>query len=175
MKTLISNLNDLDISCFQNLFDRSEHAWLRRVFRVISHSADGWLYPFLPATLFFVNHPQAFTFFLVCLLAFVIELPLYRAIKNGVRRRRPFDKLEGIQNRVVPPDEFSFPSGHTSAAFMIATITIYYFPVIGILTYAWATLVGISRVLLGVHYPSDILAGLTLGMFASTLALFIAG
>lgn len=173
MPSWISRLNNWDKSFFRNIFGRSEHPWIRRCFRVVSHSADGWLYPLIPASLFLVNHPQAFSFFLVGMLAFVIELPLYRLIKNGVRRRRPFNKLEGIKNRVVPPDEFSFPSGHSSAAFMIATLVTYYFPHLAIPAYAWAFLVGFSRVLLGVHYPSDVLAGVSLGIFSSTLAIYL--
>lgn len=175
MRTWISQLHQWDHICFHNLFERSERTFTRRAFRAISHTADGWLYPFLPATLFFFNHPKAGAFFLAGMLAFVIELPLYRWIKNGVRRRRPFNKLEGIKNKVVPPDEFSFPSGHSSAAFMIATLTSYYFPHLTVPAYAWAMLVGCSRVVLGVHYPSDVLAGITLGIFASTLSIYIAG
>ena len=175
MRAWITELHHLDKLCFRNLFARSERALTRRTFRAISHTADGWLYPFLPASLFLFNHPKAGAFFLAGMLSFVIELPLYRWIKNGVKRTRPFNKLEGIKNRVVPPDEFSFPSGHSSAAFMIATLTSYYFPQLALPAYAWALLVGFSRVVLGVHYPSDVLAGITLGMFSSTLSIYIAG
>ena len=86
-----------------------------------------------------------------------------------VLRRRPFmDRLMKTATRVgdgsvwgliAPPDEFSFPSGHTAAAFVMVTVIGMHFVAGGVLLLPVAMTIGVSRVYPGVHYPSDVLAG----------------
>lgn len=86
------------------------------------------------------------------------------ALKYSVNRDRPFDKYPDITKKmdVISP---SFPSGHTSAAFSTATSVSLAYPqwYIIVPSYLWAGAVGYSRMELGVHYPSDVLAGAALG------------
>jgi undecaprenyl-diphosphatase len=71
---------------------------------------------------------------------------------------------------ITPADRFSFPSGHATAAFLFAGLAAVSFPVLAPFAYVWASLIALSRVVLGVHFPSDILAGALLG---SAIAYFI--
>lgn len=83
-------------------------------------------------------------------------------IKAKVARVRPYDAIQGIKP-VKTERDFSFPSGHTAAAFATALVMTSAIQGIGIICLALAALVGYSRVYLGVHYPSDVLAGFILG------------
>jgi undecaprenyl-diphosphatase len=71
---------------------------------------------------------------------------------------------------VHPADEFSFPSGHTAAAFVMVSILGSFYPVLLLPLVILASFIGISRVYLGVHYPSDVLAGAILGIVCGGVA-----
>ncbi len=91
----------------------------------------------------------------------VVNFPM----KAIFRRKRPFHSY--VKARVVGPRplDYSFPSGHTAAGFAGAVLFTNYFPAGAPLFYAVAFLVGISRIYLGVHYPSDVLIGALSGAF----------
>lgn len=80
---------------------------------------------------------------------------LYWTLKGMTRRPRPFRQDGSIQLRVPPIDEFSFPSGHTSQAVAISLVAISWFPVLAWLLIPFTLLAAVSRVILGLHYPSD--------------------
>ncbi len=86
------------------------------------------------------------------------------ALKYGVNRKRPFVTYPDIQ-KVADAGSYSFPSGHTSDAFATATSLSLAFPKWYVITpsFLWACSVGYSRMDLGVHYPSDVLAGAIVG------------
>ena len=84
-------------------------------------------------------------------------------------------KLSDAVRHIVPPDEFSFPSGHAAGAVVVAAIISAFLPVAGLIACLYACLVGYSRVALGVHYPGDVLAGAILGLCCSCMGLSGAG
>jgi undecaprenyl-diphosphatase len=141
----------------------------------ISHTGNGYYYPLVPAVLLLFDTRKAWIFFVTSLFAFVVELPLYKLLKNGIKRDRPCEVLLTVHRRISPSDQFSFPSGHTAAAFVMATLLSYFFPILSMPVFSWALLVGFSRIYLGVHYPTDILAGLVIGMLSALSALIIVG
>lgn len=74
----------------------------------------------------------------------------------------------------MPPlDQFSFPSGHAAGAFMMATVLNHFYPFLMIPCYAIASIIGVSRVYNGVHYPSDVMAGSALGIFSARIGILI--
>ena len=123
----------------------------------ISKSGDGYLYVIAGLLLSWLEKNDGPQFTSTLLLAFAIELPTYLVCKNTVRRNRPADALACFNAFLKPSDKFSFPSGHTAAAFLFASIVAFYYPVFTLPAYSMAFLVGCSRVLLGVHFPTDIL------------------
>ncbi len=92
------------------------------------------------------------------------------ALKYSVQRPRPFVTYPDIEKQ-SSGGSYSFPSGHTSAAFSLATSVSIAWPrwYVVVPTYAWAAGVGYSRMHLGVHYPSDVLAGALVGSAAALL------
>ncbi len=90
-------------------------------------------------------------------------LLLYRWLKRWTRRPRPFATHASIHALIEPLDEFSFPSGHTLHATAFTIVACAYVPVLAWVLLPFALLIALSRVVLGMHYPSDVLAALLIG------------
>ena len=95
-------------------------------------------------------------------------------LKNIVARPRPFAEIEALIPLIAKPTDFSFPSGHTTASFAVALVMLRMLPKkIGIPAVVLAALVAFSRLYLGVHYPTDVLAGFVIALVGSTLSVWI--
>ena len=105
--------------------------------------------------------------------AFLLELPLYVWLKRRIRRPRPADAEASLRAFIKPSDRFSFPSGHTAAAALMATLVAVHYPALTALAVPLAVLIGLSRVVLGVHFPTDILAGAVLGSLCAGMSLVL--
>lgn len=85
-------------------------------------------------------------------------------LKHLIARSRPYDCIRGLIPLITPPTDYSFPSGHTAASFAVGVLLFRKLPKrYGIPALVLAALIGFSRLYLGVHYPSDVLAGALLG------------
>jgi len=173
INAMINKVTAWDIVFFSTIFKQPELPFVTRCMRLISKSADGWLYPLVAVGLVCWAPSRALSFVSVAAVAFALERPAYMFLKWKIRRDRPFQTLRGVRSRVAPSDQFSFPSGHTAAACIMAIMTAYFFPVAAVPAYVWACCVGMSRVYLGVHYPSDILAGIVLGSLCAAAGIIL--
>ena len=95
-------------------------------------------------------------------------------LKNLVLRVRPYDAIAGLQSLIGPMRDSSFPSGHTTSAvaagFVMLKGTSRY---LGIPAFVLAVLIAFSRLYLGVHYPTDVLVGALIGLFAAFSAKYV--
>ncbi|KXF80315.1 phosphatase PAP2 family protein [Enterovibrio coralii] len=140
---------------------------IARVFRWVSRSGDGHLYAAIGVLLAISDGLHGLSFLLCGLVAFAIEVPLYMSLKRLFRRARP----QHLPSFITPSDLYSMPSGHTAAAFVMAALLSHFYPDFNHVYWTWAAAIGLSRVLLGVHFISDVLVGALLGLGCAALAL----
>lgn len=153
---------------------------VRTIFRTVSRLGDGVFWYVLMASMpLWVMLEQGEGFWaglevsLQMLLAGAVGLALYKLLKVKLVRERPFIGLIGIECAMPPLDRYSFPSGHTLHAVTFTAMAIHHVPMLAIVLVPFALLVAASRVVLGLHYPTDVLAGAVLGagIAAATLTL----
>ena len=172
---VLQSLQRFDHALYSHLANRKHANLIAVVSRWVSKTGDGYLYVLLGGMALMLTPETGRAFFLTALLAFGIELPLYFLIKNGFKRNRPYDVLRHFPAFVRPSDRFSLPSGHTAAAFVMATTVADFYPDFTLIAYLWACLIGASRVLLRVHFPTDIGCGILLGSGAAWLSTILMG
>lgn len=174
MNALRDKLASFDLIAFYWCQSGNRLGGVTLLSRQISRCGDGPLYLVLGLLLALMEPLTGELFLYSGLLAFAIEVPLYLLLKNTIRRDRPCHRFS-CNAAIEPSDRFSFPSGHAAAAFVFATLVSHFYPAMAPLSYGMAGLIGLSRVMLGVHYPCDIAAGALLGISSATLALNLYG
>lgn len=131
--------------------------------RLCSTTADGYLYFIIPFLYVIFFNFDGWELIKVGCILYSIERSIYFTLKINLKRKRPSAAIPGFQSLVIPSDEFSFPSGHTSGAFLFTALLVQWFGSVAEPMYLWAICVGLSRVRLGVHFPSDIVVGAVIG------------
>lgn len=165
-------ITDKDMQLFRWLFAKTAR-YEGKAIKWISRTGDGHLYLLLGILLWAFEPEHGALFMYTALLAYALELPVYVILKKAFKRPRPCDLLFNFRAHIKPSDKFSLPSGHTAAAFLMASLLSWFYPLVTIPVFLWATCVGLSRILLGVHYPTDILAGACLGLTISLTSIAI--
>ncbi len=146
---------------------------LRRFFAAISRLGDGVFWYGLMAALVVVDGMDGLAASAHMAATGVIALTLYKLLKRWTRRPRPFASDVRIRAWVAPLDEFSFPSGHTLHAVAFSIVAIAHYPALAVLLIPFTASVAVSRVVLGLHYPSDVLAATGIGSALAALSLWL--
>lgn len=146
---------------------------LRHGFALVSRLGDGPLWYTLMGLLVLADGMQGLAVSLRLAATGLLTLAIYRAMKRWTRRPRPFASDARIHAWVAPLDEFSFPSGHTLHAVAFTVVTMAFYPALGWLLVPFTAAVAVSRVVLGLHYPSDVLVAIVLGLMLGGMGVWL--
>src|SRR5690606_34660338 len=146
-----------------------------RYFATVSRLGDGVFWYALMALLVLADGLDGLRASLHLAATGLAALVLYKALKRWTRRPRPFASDLRIRAWVAPLDEFSFPSGHTLHAVAFSVVAVTHYPVLAPLLLPFSASVAASRVVLGLHYPSDVLAAIAMGLALGGGSLWLAG
>jgi len=144
-------------------------------FRIISNLGNGKFWYALMLVLPLIHGQYGIKAALHMGLTALVTLLVYKSVKGVTQRPRPRAVYDAIMQGTAALDEYSFPSGHTMHAVSFSVIAVAWFPALLPLLVGFTLLVAISRVVLGLHYPTDVVLGALFGMLISQLSLMIAG
>jgi undecaprenyl-diphosphatase len=162
-----------DLHWAQWLHRGARHSALVQTLAVASRLGDGVAWYLLIAGLALAGGTHGRDVAVQMMLAGAVNLPLYFWLKRTIGRPRPFAACPDIRACVRALDCFSFPSGHTLHAAAFLTIFASYFPWAGAALLPFVILVALSRVTLGLHYPSDVAAGAAIGVLVASGVLLL--
>jgi undecaprenyl-diphosphatase len=144
----------------------------RRLFAAVSRLGDGVFWYLLMAAMVLFDGLEGLAASAHLALTGAVALLLYKALKRWTRRPRPFAADLRIRAWVAPLDEFSFPSGHTLHAVAFTIVALAYYPGLAWVLLPFTAAVAASRVVLGLHYPSDVLAATAIGGALASVSLW---
>lgn len=146
-------------------FQKGQSKKLTLIMRFFTHLGDGWFWVFVCFLGLAINFDTG----MALIFSIVIQIAFQPVLKRIFSRTRPYIRHKDLTNLMLPPDRFSFPSGHTMAAFSITFVFLFYFPPLFVPMVIFSSIIGISRIYLGLHYPSDVLIGVVLGYISAWL------
>jgi undecaprenyl-diphosphatase len=137
--------------------------WLRLWMVAATRGGDGWLWYGIGIVVTLFGGPDRFHAILAAILASATGVAMFIKLKRSFGRKRPCAIEPHCWATLLPPDQFSFPSGHTITAVSVAVSLGAYYPEMIPGLFFCAVSVAVSRVLLGMHFLTDVLAGAAIG------------
>lgn len=160
---MIAAIETADHRLMRKVHGWSAPKWIRLWMICATRGGDGWLWYALGAALLaFGGKPGALAVSQAATAA-GLGVAVFLWLKKRTSRRRPCALQAHCWAQLLPPDQFSFPSGHTMTAFAVATPVAAQFPEAAAGVWFCAVSIAISRIVLGMHFFSDVLAGAALG------------
>jgi undecaprenyl-diphosphatase len=137
--------------------------WVRLYVLSATRGGDGWLWYAMGLAILVLGGRTRFEAVGAAGIASALSVLLFQWLKRLTGRRRPCEIEPHCWATLLPPDQFSFPSGHTMMAFAVAIPLLLFYPTLTIGLLFCAFSIAISRVLLGMHFLSDVVAGAAIG------------
>lgn len=144
--------------------DKMKSKFLDKVMlRITNLGSVMFIFPFI-FVLIILRNKEARTIGIQSAITLCISQTITYSLKSLLSRERPYNILKNLNTFDIILKDYSFPSGHTSASFSVATIIALNIPELSLFAISIAFLIGISRIYLGVHYPTDVVAGIIIGV-----------
>jgi undecaprenyl-diphosphatase len=174
INTVIARFDAAEYGLCRRLNRGASFALPRRIFQIASRLGDGWLWYALILALPIIFGRTAVKPAIVMALTGALGVLIYATLKRVFVRERPFITHAAIDLGAAPLDRYSFPSGHTLHAVSFTWQACAHFPELAWVLVPLAALIAGSRVVLGLHYPSDVLAGAAIGAALAELGTSLA-
>ena len=173
MRSYLNSMHRLDSNLCIAVNQTSQVRLIRNLFRLVSRLGDGLFWYSLMLLILLFEGREGLLPVLHMALAGLSGTLLYKWLKGKTLRPRPFEVHQDIFMTGKPLDKFSFPSGHTLHAVVFGLVAINYFPALSFIIMPFVSMVALSRVVLGLHYPSDVLAGALIGSLIAALSFLL--
>lgn len=164
-----------DLCCCVGLHSYRSNPRIIRVLALISRLGNGLFWYLLMALILLLDPVNGAWVCLQMLSLGVLGVLIYKLLKRRFIRRRPYQRLPSLTTRVAPLDAGSFPSGHTLHAVGFSVIAGLAYPWLAPFLILFSGLTAIGRVILGLHYPSDVMIGALIGLANAGLILHLTG
>ena len=138
--------------------------WFRIWMIASTRAGDGWLWGAMAVAFLMFGGAPRFRAVGAATLAAASGIALFLFLKKRTGRQRPCAIEPHVWATLLPPDHFSFPSGHTITAFAITTVVSLFYPSLLVLMLFVACSIALSRIVLGMHFLSDVVAGAGIGI-----------
>jgi undecaprenyl-diphosphatase len=171
MRFYLNRFYALDSAVCVTVSHSNRNRLIRNWFRMISRLGDGVFWYTLMSAILIVEQGEGLTPVLHMLAAGLTGTLIYKWLKAKTHRPRPYQVRQDVWVVGKPLDHFSFPSGHTLHAVAFGLVALFYYPVLAFLLIPFIVMVAMSRVILGLHYPSDVLAGATIGYVIAQISI----
>ena len=165
--------DQLEVSVCRALNRTSDQPIISVFFQAISRLGDGVFWYSLILLLPLLYGAAGIAISLQLTLTGLICVIAYKLLKGKLTRPRPYITFPDLTAVTPPLDLYSFPSGHTMNAVNFTVLTLWYLPELSVFLIPFTLLIGLSRIILGVHYPTDVIAGALLGILISTTSLMV--
>lgn len=169
----LERLSQWDLALCMRINRASQFQPVRTGFRIVSHLGDGVFWYALMLALLLAFGSAAAQAVLHMIVVGAACTGLYKWLKRKTLRPRPYEVYADIACMATPLDQFSFPSGHTLHAVSFSVVALAYYPWLWGLLLPFSLLVALSRGVLGLHYPSDVIAGALIGLVIAEVSLNI--
>ena len=163
MDSAFRRFDQAELALCQSMTRLARPQTIRQFFVVLSRLGDGLIwYGLMVFYALWYGVPGVISALHMGVVA-LAGVALYKFLKKHAVRERPFITHNAIDNACAPLDRYSFPSGHTLHAVSFTCIALTYHPEWAVFLVPFAILVALSRVALGLHYPTDVAAGALIG------------
>ncbi len=173
MRSYLNSMHRLDSNLCIAVNQTSQIRLIRDLFRLVSRLGDGLFWYALMLLILLFEGRDGLLPVLHMALAGLAGTLLYKWLKGKTLRPRPFEVHQDIFMTGKPLDKFSFPSGHTLHAVVFGLVAINYYPALSFIIMPFVSMVALSRVVLGLHYPSDVIAGALIGSLIAALSFLL--